>query len=94
MTVPNGYLNLWQGFAVKPHKGDWTLFDDHLFYVICGENQRYYDWLMDWLAHLVQKPYEKPGSAVVLKSEVKGTGKSMVVEFLRRILERNILLKF
>jgi hypothetical protein len=86
MPVPAGYLNLWQGFAVKQRKGDWSLFDNHLFFVICGENERYYAWLMDWLAHLVQKPHEKPGSAVVLKSEVKGTGKSMVIEFMRRVL--------
>jgi hypothetical protein len=86
MPVPNGYLNLWQDFAVKPRRGEWALFDDHLYDVICGGNESYYNWLMDWLAHLVQKPQEKPGSAVVLKSEIKGTGKSMVVEFLRRIL--------
>ena len=86
MTVPSGYINLWRGFAVEPCKGQWSLFDDHLHDIVCSGNEEYYVWLIDWLAHLIQHPDKKPGSAVVLKSAAKGTGKSMIYQFLSRIL--------
>jgi hypothetical protein len=84
--VPNGYLNLWMGFAVDPRKGDWSLFRKHLHERVCGGDNVHFDWLMDWLAHLVQRPEEKPGSAIVLKSAAKGTGKTMLNTILKRIL--------
>lgn len=86
MKVPPGYINLWRGFAVEPRVGRWNLFDDHLYHVVCAGSDEYYAWLIDWLAHVFQHPEEKPGSAIVLKSEAKGTGKSMVFQFLRHIL--------
>src|SRR5262249_45337164 len=77
--VPAGYFNTWQGFQVKPKKGTWTLLDEHLQKVVCGGNKIYIEFLYDWLAHLVQVPQEKPGSCLVLKSSVEGSGKSMLV---------------
>jgi hypothetical protein len=77
--VPAGYLNTWQGFQLKPKKGAWGLLDKHLRKIVCGGNQTYADFLYDWLAHLVQVPQEKPGSCLVLRSSVEGSGKSMLV---------------
>ena len=83
--VPPGYLNLWQGFAIKPKPGDWSLFQKHLLECVCGGGDGEFAFLVDWLAHAVQRPHEKPGSAIVLKSEAKGSGKSMLIRFMRDI---------
>jgi hypothetical protein len=84
--VPPGYLNLWLGFAIEACEGDWSLFRQHLHKIVCSNDEELFSWLMDWLAHLFQKPHEKPGSAIVLRSAQKGAGKSMLLEFLRQIL--------
>jgi hypothetical protein len=85
LETPHGYLNLWTGFALKPKEGDWTLMREHIRQCICGGNEEHFDWVMDWLAHLVQRPGEKMGTALVLKSEVKGTGKTVLNTMLKRI---------
>lgn len=89
-TVPNGYLNLWKGFAVQPTDGKWGRFRKHLHEKVCQGNDEYYTWLMDWLAHIVQHPQEKPGTCVVLKSAAEGTGKSMLAVFLQRMFGEHV----
>ena len=91
MKAPKGYFNLWTGFAVEPREGDWKLFRAHLFNMVCGGDEAIFTWLMDWLADLVQNPAHKPGSALVLESEAKGSGKSMVIAMLKRLLGRHAL---
>lgn len=31
VNAPPTYYNLWRGFGIKPKKGDWTLFENHIF---------------------------------------------------------------
>lgn len=88
--VPKGYLNMWSGLAVEPKQGDWSLFRSHLRDKVCGGNQEQFDFLMDWLAQAVQRPQEKPGSAIVIRSAQKGSGKSMLLKFLRGIFGRHL----
>lgn len=76
------YLNLWRGFSVAPSPtGTWRLFEDHLRVNVCRENPGLYRYLIGWMAHLVQKPRERPGIALVLRGK-KGTGKTKVGEVL------------
>lgn len=89
-SVPNGYLNLWKGFAVQPKEGKWGKFRKHLYEKVCLGNDELYTWLIDWLAHIVQKPQEKPGTCVVLKSAAEGTGKSMLAVFLQRMFGEHV----
>ncbi len=40
--APHGTLNLWEGFQVKPAKGDWSIMRDHIANTICdGDKVRY-----------------------------------------------------
>ena len=45
---------------------------------------------MTWIAHIFQRPGEKPGTAVVIRGD-KGAGKSTVAEWLGAALGRYAL---
>jgi len=78
---PAGYFNLWRGFSYQPKKkkNGYSIFRDHLFTNVCGGSQKYFDWLFAWMAHIVQRPRERIGTAVVLRGKM-GTGKTKVGE--------------
>jgi hypothetical protein len=70
-----GAYNHWQGFAVEPDPTkSCTLILKHIHEVLCQGDQRSADYLIGWLAHMIQKPEEKPGVAVVIRGQ-KGVGK-------------------
>ena len=77
-------LNLWQGFAVDPKPGTWTQLRAHMFEIVCRSNSEHFDFLMGWLARMVQFPAEQGEVAVVLKG-IEGTGKGVVAKTMLRI---------
>ncbi|PLW82523.1 hypothetical protein CWI75_12295 [Kineobactrum sediminis] len=76
--------NLWRGLDVEPRSGDCSLFLEHLRVNICSGNDACYDYLLNWMAHLVQFPGKLPGVAVVMKGR-QGTGKGVVALNFGRI---------
>jgi hypothetical protein len=83
--TPDSCLNLWRGFAVKPAPGDWSLMKDHIFKVICRGDPKRNDYLLNWLALMVQYP-EKPGEiAIVIRSDEEGTGKGLLARYLVKL---------
>ncbi|TBR39263.1 MULTISPECIES: bifunctional DNA primase/polymerase [Dyella] len=78
-------LNLWGGFAVEPVKGDWSLFRAHIRDVICSGDAKLDAYVMGWLAHMVQRPHEPAGVALVLRGG-QGTGKSTFGEIVGAML--------
>lgn len=84
--TPPGALNLWQGFAITPSpEGSWAKLREHTLQIICAGNEKYFNFLMGWMARLVQFPAEQGEVAVVLKSG-EGAGKGTLVRALLRIL--------
>ncbi|MFK0571150.1 primase-helicase family protein [Endozoicomonas sp.] len=82
-VTPRNRLNIWQGFGVKPAgiPPSELLNDEqvaqylvHIRDVICAGDERDYRYLVEYLAHMVQKPWEKPSVAIVLKAG-QGVGK-------------------
>ena len=74
-----GYYNLWKGFSVKPKKGDWSLYRKHIQNIIASGNKVWADWIVAWMARVVQDPGgERPGTAIVLRGK-QGTGKGVFV---------------
>ncbi|MFL5252974.1 MAG: hypothetical protein ACJ8AI_08775 [Rhodopila sp.] len=59
-------LNLWQDFAVTPKPGCWDRLKLHIYEVICNSDQAKYEYLMCWMARLVQRPAEQGEVAVVM----------------------------
>lgn len=86
-------LNLWHGFEFEPHShGNCDTFMDHLFRNVCQGDEAHYDFLLDWMAHLVQKPYEKIGIVLALRGK-QASGKSIVGELIGRLISRRHFLR-
>jgi hypothetical protein len=83
-----GALNLWKDLAIEPKCGRWEKFYDHIWSVVCRHNKEHYDYLMNWMARLVQHPELKCRVAVVLQG-LKGSGKGTLVQPLLRIFGRH-----
>lgn len=90
--VPGAY-NHWQGFSVQPYEGKspdrgCRLFLKHLLEIACNGDEALYRYHLGWLAHMIQKPEEKPGVAVVYKGR-KRIGKDTVFEYVGRLFEHH-----
>jgi Family of unknown function (DUF5906) len=70
-------LNLWRGFSVKPKKGSWQRLKHHIRAVLCQGDETHFNYLMGWMARLVQFPAEPGEVAIVLRGNI-GTGKGTV----------------
>lgn len=55
----------------------------HLREVWCGGDEEACEYLLNYFAHIVQKPREKMGVAVVLRA-ARGAGRSIMLDFLSR----------
>ena len=78
-------FNLWTGFATSGAPGDWSLLREHIKSVLCSRNEDAFAYVLNWLAHRFQRPWEKPGVAVVLWGK-KRTGKGTVADAVREAL--------
>jgi hypothetical protein len=78
------YWNNWKGWAYDPDEnGNCDLYLKHIFENICSENEDAFEYILDYLAIIVQNPKLKIGHALVLKS-TQGTGKGeFVYHFMR-----------
>jgi uncharacterized protein DUF5906 len=82
---PANSYNLWQGWGVEPKQGDWSIIYDHILNVVANGDKAKADFIVDFCAHMVQRPWEKPGVALVLRGR-KGTGKTLLTQILARIV--------
>jgi hypothetical protein len=87
---PN-HLNLWTGWGdVTPAQGDCSILIDHLKIVADGDPAKG-DFLLNWLADILQNPTRKPGVCVVLRGR-QGCGKTVVGAIARKLLgPKNVL---
>jgi hypothetical protein len=71
-------INLWKKpkYRDEKVKADYGAFLPFLEYAIAGDLER--DVILDWLAWSLQNEGQKPGWAIFLFSEEKGTGKSTI----------------
>lgn len=80
---PNDF-NMYQGRKLKAKPGDWPTLRRFLFQVICNGDRDKFRWLVLWMAHMVQRPGDKPGTAVICRGE-GGTGKGTFGALLMRL---------
>jgi hypothetical protein len=90
-----GYLNLWSGFAVQParERDDrlYKTFRDHLINNVCRGNEEHFKWVFGFFAHIVQRPRERLGVALVMRGKM-GSGKTKIGEVMGRFYPRHYFL--
>lgn len=89
-NLPAEIYNLFQGFEIKPKKGEFKLFQHHLWENICCEDKESYDYLIQWMAAVVQNLGTPGGNALILTGP-KGGGKGTVAQIFQRILGRHFI---
>jgi len=89
--LPANEFNTWRGWPLRSSKrGSCALFLDHLRRVVCSAREAHYEWLIDWLADIIQNPQRPPdrGAAVALRG-LQGAGKSIVGDVMGRLLGKH-----
>jgi hypothetical protein len=89
--TPPTTLNFWIGHTACAKASENTLIQDYLLEVICNGNKGCYDYLVRFLAHMLQFPEVKPGIVPVLIGG-QGTGKGVFFQLLRAIWSKTTLL--
>lgn len=75
------HLNTWTPLDFGPMEGDVTPFLAHLAYLFDGGNELV-EFVLNWVAHLVQHPETKLATAILLTSAAEGIGKGVLVKML------------
>lgn len=80
-NVIDDRINLYSGVPIaglREHGRDKIIWD-MILESICGEDEKKYQWFMMWLAHMFQRPWEKPSTFPVIIGD-QGTGKGFMTE--------------
>jgi putative DNA primase/helicase len=82
----NVKLNTWQGWPLRPKRGECGMLLDLLDYLCSEEANReeVYQWILCWMAYPLQNPGAKMSSAIIMHGP-QGTGKSTVFQTLAKI---------
>lgn len=90
------FYNLWKGFRVEPldpnhpsvtakQRAGFERWKEHLVENVAKGNKDDAKWITAYFAHLVQKPWQKPLTTMVMKG-AKGTGKNSIVDSVGELI--------
>ena len=88
---PSTQFNTFKGFNINKdlafERGTKSIsgFLDFIKIAWCGGDTDLYNWVLDWMAHLIQRPLVKMSSTLVLCGE-EGIGKGMVLQKLKEVI--------
>jgi hypothetical protein len=82
--------NLWRGLGVEPRRGNWRLLHRHLFEVLCSRERRDFEYMLNTMARMFQRPEQQAEVAVVLRG-TEGCGKGVIGRALYRIMGQHAL---
>jgi hypothetical protein len=76
-------FNLWAGFKAEEKQNDDLIkpFLKHIKEVWADNDEERYNYIISWIANIIQKPDEKNGTVLVLIG-AQGCGKSMITNFI------------
>lgn len=84
-------LNLWQGYSVSSVPGDKHLsYINHLKTIVCNNNEENYEYLIRWMARVVQQP-ASPGQVAVVVQGGRGAGKGVFVHGFGSLFGRHYI---
>lgn len=91
LPTPTATLNLWRDCTINPVAGDWSLIRQYLLDVVCAGDMGAYRYLILFLAHMMQRPEDKPGILIVMLGG-QGIGKGGFFRLLSAIWQQSTLL--
>ena len=85
-----GVYNLWEGYLAEalPHVPDGEVeglvepIIRHIREVMANDNKDHTNYVIDWIANIIQKPWEKTNVAIMLYGK-EGCGKGIIIDWLR-----------
>lgn len=81
--LPNGdVFNFYLGLQIRPQSGRCERIINHIYEVWCDGNSVLFEYVLSWLARMVQKPHLPAETALVLHSK-EGTGKNAIGKVLK-----------
>jgi hypothetical protein len=83
--VTTGQFNIFTDFSCKAVQGDCSVMND-LMWLLSGKEKEVYEYIENYFAHLIQKPYEKCGVCLVFSTSKQGAGKDTPLDFIGSIL--------
>lgn len=89
-SVEEDVYNLWKGFAVEARAGNCELFLGHIRENICSNNEIWYNYLVGWMARVVQTP-ATPGEVAVVLRGGRGVGKSIFARIFGSLFGRHYM---
>ena len=92
-NAPEGVYNLFNGFkAEKEAISNITNITETKMWKhmlnLCGRDEAIFNYLLKWVSHIVQKPYKRIGTCLLIRS-IQGTGKDTFFDFIGRRLLGN-----
>jgi hypothetical protein len=90
LPQPASTINYWVEPTAKPRAGNCDILKAFLLNIICAGSQVTYLYLLRYIAHMLQRPEEKPGVIIVLLGG-QGTGKGTFFRLLRAIWGRTTI---
>jgi hypothetical protein len=84
LTPPSDCFNLFTDFDCEANNGDISV-PQSILRLVVNNDEKVFEYIENWLAHLIQKPFEKPGTAIIVSGE-QGVGKDTFFDFVGRML--------
>jgi hypothetical protein len=86
-TVQPDEYNLFKEFAVKAQEGGDISKVMELVTLNCNRDENVVNYVLNWMAHIIQKPFKKTGSCLIFQGE-EGVGKDTLWDWFGEILGR------
>lgn len=86
------YFNLYKGFQYQlTDDTDYTDIEAYLFHihdVWANGDSEVSEYILNWFAHIYQKPYKRTDVAIVIPSETEGNGKNIAMNVHSKIMDK------
>jgi putative DNA primase/helicase len=102
VLCPRDSFNVFEGYAIRRSDAEeyaasvpnWeegtTAWFEHGKEILCSGEDNAFQYLLNWLAHLLQVPYKKPLTSIRFTAD-EGAGKGIFMEVIRRILGKSYI---
>lgn len=86
---PPNHFNTWKGFALE-NTGEYDIDEvqpvlDLVRDVWADGDEEFFNYVLNWFAHILQTPWEKNGVCIALQS-MQGVGKTLLVSLIGKII--------